>query len=871
MPETTGYKTKPIEEYFPVEKVNEIAKKEGVGFLKLKFRPHLYTHLWWARRLGCVFRTIVLYTLAEKDMRLSGNSHPSIVEKWNGEPKKLWNYYTKEIDLSDKLILDCFMGGGTTISEARHFKAKVIGCDLNPVSWFMVKKQLEPVNPEKLESYIHELENSIKKEIQKYYKCKCPKCNSEANIIYTFWVKEVPCYNCHSKVPLLKTYRLESNFKEDKDVIVCPNCYEVHCIDDCSKEHKCPNCEYKFVPKKGNATRTKHTCLTCHLSDRTIDTVRKTGHIPDEKMMAIKLYCSECDSQYFKRVDEEDIKLYRKCEKEFEENKDSLVFPKQAIPDGYNTKQAKNYHYKYFYQMFYKRQLLCLSKLLNEILEIDDKKVKELLLLSFSKALDSNNMFCGYDSTEGNLQNMFARHDFAPKKSPVENNVWGEKHGARTFENNLNSLKEAMEFSFNPIERYVEEGKTEKVVLHNKIYGDLAENFDDLNEDSNSLLLCGDSSYLPIPDSSVDAVITDPPYGGNVMYSELADFFYVWLREALKDDYEYFNAKLTPKRAEIIQNPAQGKDEDDFSEGLTRVFSEVRKKLKDDGIMVFTFHHAETKTWNAVLKSLFNSGFYITAVYPVNSEVDQSLLIREKGNIEYDIIIVCRKREENLGEKSWERMRDGIYLKAREVIKDLESRGERITRGDMFVIAMGKCLEEYSKYYPNVVRNNEQVDVEKALGEIREIVDIQFMGGRFDELERKLDTPSASYLSFIAGRGDSVAYSTLNKELQQRAISIDNLIKWGLVKKEGSLIVKLNLQERAKEIEKKKDSEITAIDKAHYIQYLKEEDRLAGEIGKWADELAVDALEELSKIEKSKKLDELKEYVERRIDSPTLF
>lgn len=97
------------------------------------------------------------------------------------------------------------------------------------------------------------------------------------------------------------------------------------------------------------------------------------------------------------------------------------------------------------------------------------------------------------------------------------------------------------------------------------------------------------------------------------------------------------------------------------------------------------------------------------------------------------------------------------------------------------------------------------------------------------------------------------------------------MVKWGLVKKEGSLVVKLDLDERAKEIEKKKESELTAVDKAHYIQYLKKEDRLAGEIGKWADELSVNALEELSKIGGSKELNELKKYVKHRQKNLTLF
>ncbi|KXB04548.1 hypothetical protein AKJ49_01965, partial [candidate division MSBL1 archaeon SCGC-AAA382A03] len=338
-----------------------------------------------------------------------------------------------------------------------------------------------------------------------------------------------------------------------------------------------------------------------------------------------------------------------------------------------------------------------------------------------------------------------------------------------------------------------------------------------------------------------------------------------WLRDALKDTYDCFNARYTPKSGEVVKNTTQGKNEEDFTNGLERIFSESYRKLKDEGILVFTFHHAKTEAWASVLNSVLNSGFYITAVYPINAEMNTSTHIHEQGNIEYDMIIVCRKRKEELGEKSWEELHDRIYLKAKEAIKDLEKRGGRITQGDMFVVAMGKCLEEYSKYYPNVVRNGEQVDVETAIEEIREIVDTQFMGGRFDELERKFDTPTAAYLSFVAGRGDSISYNTLNKELQQRAVAIENLINWDLVKKKGNQIVKLDLDDRAEKIEGKDANEINAIDRAHYIQYLKKEGNLAKEIGKWADEMAVKALEELGKVENKEELQELAEYTEKKI------
>jgi len=863
----------PIEEYFPVEKVNEIAEKESVGFLKLKFRPHLYTHLWWARRLGCIFRAIGLYTLADEEIRtIDGDQEKIHKEKWDGEPESLWDYYPKDIDFSDKTILDCFMGGGTTISELRRFNTDIIGSELNPVAWYMNKKQMEPVKPEIIEEYIEKLENDVKEEIQQYYKTICPECENEASIIYTFWVKKIPCYNCGDKNHLFKDYRLESNFgQEDKDVIICPECYNISLVEDYAEQVRCAVCDHNFIPKEGNATRTKHICLTCSHADRTVDVVKKTGKIPDHQMIAIKYNCPHCDEVSFKKIEEEDKKLYARCEKEFEENKKELLFPREEIPDGYNTRQAKNYQYEKFSELFNKRQLITLSKLLSSILNLDNQNVKELFLLSFSKSLESNNMFSGYDTTEGNIGHLFARHDYAPKKSPVENNVWGDPKGARTFENNLNSLKEAMEFSFNPVERYIENGELKKAKLNNKISGDLTENFEELeNGKANTMLLCGDSSYLPIPDNSVDAVITDPPYGGNVMYSELADFFYVWLRLALKDEYDYFNSSLSPKSSEVIKNEVQGKDEEDFTEGLTRVFSEANKKLKDEGIMVFTFHHKDTETWEGVLRSVLDSGFYISAVYPVNSEVDQSMLIREKSNIEYDMIVICRKRESDPEKGLWSSMEDKIYIEAKNEFEKIKEQGRNLSQGDVFVITIGKCLEIYSKHYPNVIKDGKKVPAEEALESINNIVETQVMGGMFDKLTEDLDIITAAYLSYIAGRGDEIGYSSLNKNMKQRNLDISDLVDSGIVKKEGGKIIIPELDELAYNISDKPRSKLNAIDRAYYLIYLQERDKLMEEMREWATEKALIALEKLGEKENKDDYKELADFVREKTKDKSL-
>lgn len=130
-------------------------------------------------------------------------------------------------------------------------------------------------------------------------------------------------------------------------------------------------------------------------------------------------------------------------------------------------------------------------------------------------------------------------------------------------------------------------------------------------------------------------IITAPPYADNVNYSELADFFYVWLRLILAKTYPHFAPEITPKSEEIIENPTRGKTSEDYEKGLTEVWRRCYENLEDDSLMVFTFHHAEGSAWEALLESICNAGFVIEAIYPIHGESESSLHLQDKQAISY--------------------------------------------------------------------------------------------------------------------------------------------------------------------------------------------------------------------------------------------
>ena len=289
--------------------------------------------------------------------------------------------------------------------------------------------------------------------------------------------------------------------------------------------------------------------------------------------------------------------------------------------------------------MFNERQLLALSTLLNEINKEEDQVLKEMLLLTFSHTLEANNLFTrtlSKRNTPGGTPpgGIFSRHDYQPKITLGEQNVYGTISGQKTLTNCWQKVIQGKEFNWNPFDREIIDGK-QIAIPSKEVISPKSNEFDLQSKSSDQI----DISNL------IDIVITDPPYAGNVNYSELADFFYVWLRLVLKDKYPQFLPEYTPKTEEVIENRTRGKSANDFKEGLKNVFKECYRVSKDSAPLIFTFHHSEASAWEALLDAVCEAGYFIEAVYPINGEAENSLHLMNNEAISYDLIHICKKRE----------------------------------------------------------------------------------------------------------------------------------------------------------------------------------------------------------------------------------
>ena len=222
---------------------------------------------------------------------------------------------------------------------------------------------------------------------------------------------------------------------------------------------------------------------------------------------------------------------------------------------------------------------------------------------------------------------------------------------------------------------------------------------------------CGPGDTLAhIGDGAVDVVVMDPPYYDNVMYAELSDFFYVWLkRTAGQVVPELFTRRLTDKDAEAVANPAKFAGQKgakalagrDYQERMARIFAECRRVLRPEGVMTLMFTHKATGAWDALTTGLMTAGFVITASWPINTEAEGSLHIKDKSAANSTIFLVCRPRppaDADAPVQYWEDVEPLVAAAVRRRVGEFQAAG--IGGVDLYLACFGPALEEFSRHWP---------------------------------------------------------------------------------------------------------------------------------------------------------------------------
>lgn len=665
--------SKVIEDGFPFEAISIVAQHES--WRKEIYRPLTYLHKWWAKRLGSVFRAIIIAS-AE-------------VEGRDVEP-----LFYSPVRYPNLVVYDPFMGSGTTIVEAIKLGCRAIGRDINPVPVNMISASLQKYSLDEIVETYKELERTAGERVKNLYRANLDD-GTEVDVLYYFWVKQINCPRCDHLIDLFKSYIFSSHAypkKYPESKALCPKCGAINDVQYTDESVICPSCRLEYNPQKGPVQSNRVTCPSCTNSFKIIDVMRKCDKPPEHRMYA-KIVLDDKIKRYLPITPEDEARYV-----ETKQMLDGLgdYIPDSAIASGHNTDQVLNYNYHYWKEMFNDRQLASLAILAKEISKLGNPKMRNLFGILFSGSLEFNNMFASFKGEgTGAVRHMFYNHILKPEMTPIEANVWGTDRSSGSFSTLYESrILRAMEYKAKPFEISVpiKGGKGNKVYgLSAPIETIPANSYADFERGKRAYLSVGDSAETDIASQSVDLVITDPPFFDNVHYSELADFFHVWQRKVLCPTSE-----TTVESTRSI-NEVQSTDANDFSKKLRGVFLECRRVLKDDGLLVFTYHHSRVDGWSSVYEAVREASFTITNTQPVKAEMSVSVPVRSsRVPINYDLIIVCRKE----GNITLE-LDEDIILK--ESITEMQSKVVRlkdanldISLGDAWIIAVGALLSRLS-------------------------------------------------------------------------------------------------------------------------------------------------------------------------------
>lgn len=593
---------------------------EHESWRKERHRPATYVHKWWARRLGSVFRQVLLSSAPTRGTR-------------TGPP------------LADLVVYDPFAGSGTTLVEAAKLGARVVGRDINPVATLTQRQALQHWDEEKLTRLFAQVEGNCRTDIDALHTAA-----DGLPVLHYFWVAVTQCTTCADEVELFSNYIFAKHAYPRRVPLAhatCPRCHAV-CPVTLGKDKVgfCPPCDSSFffegpVLTGGNAGR-YFRCAQGHRSS-VLDAL---GGVPPQRRMYAKVVRKHDGSREYRPIDEFDIALYeRASELLADAAPGDLVVPDGMLEDGANTIQALRWGYRTWASFFNDRQLYGLGRIGAAIRDLSGQgPEREALAAAFGKTLEHHNLFCSFKGEgTGPVRSIFHNHVLRPERCSVEGNPWGAAGGSGGFAEALNRLLAAHRYKQEPTDLVDRAGTVTTVTGRSRPLGHtLASTWAEFMATPRSAYVTtGDGGATDLPDGSVTLVVTDPPYVDNVHYSELADFFHAWMT-SIRPHGDYPDADSTRDASEV-----QNASPTEFRRMASRVWAECVRVLQDDGLLVFSFHQARTAGWEALMGSLYDAGLVVTATRPAVAEVTTSLTkIAAIAPNRIDVIVVCRKRHQ---------------------------------------------------------------------------------------------------------------------------------------------------------------------------------------------------------------------------------
>jgi adenine-specific DNA methylase len=594
------------------------------------------------------------------------------------------------------LVVDPFAGGGSIPLEALRVGADAFASDLNPVAVLLNKVVLEyiPKYGQRLADEVRKwgdwIQEQAKKELAEFY----PKDPDGATPIAYLWARTIICDGpgCGTEVPLFRRLWLAKRKRGS---------VRLRMISD--PENKRVDFEIVEDAKatdegEGTVRRGSVTCPMCGYTTPVTSVRRqlsqRKGGTADARLCAVVVNRTGQRGRSYRLPTQRDREVVGRAAVELERRiathagSLSLVPNEPVNPQPHSVNRLPMYGMFSWGDVFTPRQALALTTLARLVYEAGNNlmgrhesefalAVQTCLALAVDRVADRCSSLCRYDPTPtmSGINNTFARQAL-----PI---VWDFGEGDPTSTRSGGWIQ-SLGWLLPVLER---EAGALSVTGH---------------------VERASATDHPLPDDSIRAFITDPPYYDMISYADLSDFFYVWLRRALAcTSPANWDAATTPKAEEIIVEPtpveAVGvKDQQFYLSKMNTALAEGRRLLQPDGIGLVVFAHKSTSGWEALLQSMLAAGWTVTGSWPIDTEMATKVAGVGQARLMSSIHLVCRPREKPDGAVKTE-----VIGEWRDVLGELPRRihewmprlaQEGVVGADAIFACLGPALEIYSRY-----------------------------------------------------------------------------------------------------------------------------------------------------------------------------
>lgn len=603
---------------------------------------------------------------------------------------------------------------------------------------------------------------------------RCPHCGGEAPLLNTFWLSKEASDPWGVRILVdgatkngkasFEAYRV-TNGKgprgEDPDGYTvsdglgqCVHCKQAIDGDEIKAQARGESSFGKWTDRLYSVVALRmQPKLDKHGNVQRFSTGTRAGQLKVEKV------------RYFRSPNERDLEGLRLAEQRLRQDwarwEESGLIPTESIPEQSNYSRGHRlYGIKRWCDMFTPRQLLGHLLLTEELNRLKPEIISEFgpergravityLQFALDKGIDYNSAYTRWEFTRGVIKGTFSRHDFSMKWTFGEMIFSGPSSGAAW---GLSQVLDA--------------------------YAGISELVRPVHEATNgrppvTIVNGSAASMTAVRDRSVDLLALDPPYYNNVQYAELSDFFYVWQKRTLADQYPtLFTRRMTNKSDEAVANPVRDGSASAASVAyerlMTDIFRDCRRVLKDDGLMTMMFTHKQQEAWETLTRSLIESGWEITSSFPVESEGENSMHQKDVAAAASSIFITCRKRPlEDRLPTTWTGLGGtGVANQVREAVRQALRDFEplQLNPVDRMVASYGRALQVLSEAWP-VVDGNEPVGPVRAMNEAARVVAAQEISrithGRLSVDDLDPETSMALTLFGIFGLG-AMAFDEAN-------------------------------------------------------------------------------------------------------------